>query len=311
MRNFQERIEPPHCADTMRILPFLLCTAPLLALRPPLALWELQEPTGAPRISVGTAGPYALLDGNATFPIPTVRVENGPFGPFAAQFLPPPANNSARLFAPRDSAPAITEGIAGPNATVTLVAWVKLLPGRKAEGMVAGVWDEYGIVGGATGARQYAIFLNLGKCYGNNGTLYNGGLAGHISDVGGPTPGERFCSTAACDARTLGPDWHCLATTYDDSFIKVYVNGTFEGNANRNPYALEGGIFDPASLPGRAGAEFGVGANRVNSTPGAPFHWDNYFEGLLGGVAVWDAALGEADVVQACRLAKGFSFTTK
>ncbi len=274
----------------------------------PLVLSKFQEPTGTPRISEGLYH-YSLIDGNTSNPIKTVTVTGGaPFGQFAASFTSLSYNNSARLFASRDSAPAITKGIAGPNATVTIMAWVSLPVGKIAEGLVAGVWDEYGVEGGKTGARAYAIFLNLGKCSPSNGSAYLGGLAAHISPVGGPTPGDMFCSTAACDPRHLAssPAWHCLANTYDGANIRAFVNGTFVVNAARNPFPLTGGIFDPSGLPGRIGAEFGVGANRVNSTANAPYHWSNTFTGLLGGVAVWNTALSQDDVVSACSLGQGF-----
>lgn len=292
----------------LRVAFLLACVARARALPPPLALWDLQEPTGSPRVSSGSAGPYALVDGNASSPIATVAVPGGaPFGQYAASFTARAFNNSARLFASRASAPRITEGIAGPRAQVTLVAWVSL-PVASAEGLVAGVWDEFGVEGGSTGARQYAIFLNLGVCKSGNST-YRSGAAGHISPVGGPTPGNRFCDTAACDPRALAgtPAWHCLATTYDGEDIRVFVNGSFVANNARNPYALTGGIWDPAADPGRVGAEFGVGLNRINSTVGAPPSWSNRFVGLLGGLAVWDVALAESDVGRACALAPGFA----
>ena len=297
----------------MRHTPFLLLLslgALAAPLPPPLALWDLQEPTGRPRVSRGTAGPYELLDGDLDHPIPTTAVPGGaPFGALAASFGPRPFNSSARLFAPRAAVPALTEGIAGPAARVTLIAWVSL-PTANFSGMVAGVWDEFGVEGGATGARQYALFLNLGTCQGGGGgATYAHGLAGHISNVGGPTPGSRYCTTAACDPRRLAgaPAWHCLATTYDGADIRAYVNGTFAPNSARNPFPLTGGIWDPSRAPGRVGAEFGVGANRVNTTAGGPPTWTNRFIGLLGGVAVWDRALSEADVGRACALAPGFA----
>jgi len=267
----------------------------------------MQEGTGEARVSEGSAGPYRLIDGNSSSPIHTVAVENAPFGAFAALFNTSETNNSARLYAPRESVPRITDGIGGPNATVTLVNWVRVSPGHLPEGFVSGVWDEYGVEGGASGARQYAIFLNLGACSPSNGSSYRGGLASHISPVGGPTPGQKYCMTAACDPRPVPPNaWHCLATVYDGEYIRAFVNGTLEGNAWRNPFALTGGIFSPSGLPGRVGAEFGVGANRVNSTPGSPFHWSNYYSGFIGGIAVWDSALDLAGVKQACALGRGF-----
>jgi hypothetical protein len=298
----------------------LLCLlAGAAALPQPLALWRFQE-SAAPYNSTGTAGAYSLLQGNASHPIPTVPASGAPFGPLAACFgahcsAPATAaaaaaaagfNNSARLYAPRDAAPAITEGLSGPSATVTLVAWVSLPSLDRPEGLVAGVWDEYGVEGGATGARAYALFLNLGACAASGGAAYAGGLAAHISPSGGPSPGSRFCTSAACDARALAPwpAWHCLANTYDGSAIRAFVNGSLAPNAWRNPYNLTGGIFRPG--PGRVGAEFGVGANRVNASAGAPPQWSNAFQGLLGGLAVWGSALAPEDVARACALARGF-----
>lgn len=180
--------------------------------------------------------------------------------------------------------------------------------GELPEGLVAGVWDEYGVEGGSTGARQYAIFTNLGKCQSSaTNNSYRGGLAAHLSPVGGPTPGQRFCATAACDPRELAPAaWHCLANVYDGAAIFAYVNGTLVANGASNPYPLEGGIFSPQGLPGRIGAEFGVGANRVNSTVGGPPHWSNTWSGLIGGIAVWDSALSIGDVRAFCDTAAGF-----
>ena len=297
------------------LLSLLAGTGPGAAALPqPLALWRFQE-AAAPYLSAGTAGAYSLLQGNASRPIPTVPASGAPFGPLAACFgshcsasaaaaAAAGFNNSARLYAPRDAAPAITEGLSGPSATVTLVAWVSLPSLDQPEGLGAGVWDEYGVEGGATGARAYAIFLNLGACHG--GEPYAGGLAAHISPLGGPSPGSRYCTSAACDSRALAPSpaWHCLANTYDGSAIRAYVNGSLVANAWRNPYNLTGGIFRPG--PGRVGAEFGVGANRINATAGAPPQWSNVFEGLLGGLAVWGSALDEGEVAQACALARGF-----
>ena len=303
-------------------LPPVAGAASAAALPPPLAFWRFQE-AAAPFLSSGTAGPYALLQGNASHPIPTVPAPGAPFGALAACFgahcspaaaaaaaAPAAAaggayNNSARLYAPRAAAPAITEGLSGANATVTLMAWVSL-PTARPEGLVAGVWDEYGVEGGATGARAYALFLNLGACAAANGAAYAGGLAAHISPSGGPSPGSRFCTSAACDARALAPwpAWHCLANTYDGSAIRAFVNGSLAPNAWRNPYNLTGGIFRPG--PGRVGAEFGVGANRINATAGAPPQWSNAFQGLLGGLAVWGSALAPEDVARACALARGF-----
>jgi len=292
--------------------------APAAAAPPPapVALFTFQEARAPYYASARGAERYALLDGNASHPIVMVAVAPGggggggaPFGARAALFPPGAgANNSARLFAPRAAAPGLTSGIAGPAATVTLVAWVQLPPGGVRGGpLVAGAWDEYGAVGGRTGARQYALFLNLAAC--RSAPEYPGGAAAHVSPVGGPTPGSAYCETAACDPRPLAPGaWHCLANAYDGAAIRAYVNGTLVANGPRNPFPLAGGIYD-AEAVGGAGAEFGVGLNRVNATADGArdgFAWANRFEGLLGGLAVYNASLSAAHVAAACAMGAGF-----
>lgn len=271
----------------------------------PLALWRLQEATGQPRISEGVYS-YALLDGDATRPVAGVAVPGGaPFGATAAYFAPRSValNSSARLYAPRSSAPALTEGIAGPDATVTLAAWVRFnTSGGSAaagEAMVCGVWDE------AFSARQYALFTDLAVC--SRAPQWAGGLGAHISPVGGPTPGYPFCETAACDPRPLNSGgWTCLVNSYNGTHITAYVNGTLAQNGAFNPYPLTGGIYQPAN--GAYGAEFGVGANQVtlNHTAGNPPVWHNLFTGFLGGLAVWNVSLDAAQVAAACELPPHF-----
>lgn len=267
------------------------------AIQPPLALWRFQDSgkTG-PFISSGSAGPYVLRQGNASSPVTSEVVQNGPFGPRAVFFAPTSGNNSQRLFAPRDDVPALA-GIEGVNATVTLMVWVQLPFGAPAS-LVAGVWDEYGIVGGTTGARAYAVFLRLGAC--DNAPEYHGGAAAHISPIGGPTPPSPYCTTAACDPRPLdNTSWHCISTTYDGEVITSAVNGSVVGNGARNPFPLQGGIFKPG--PARVGAEFGVGGNRVNASTYGMWRWTNRFAGYLGGVAVWNTSLAPAELTEACR----------
>ena len=187
------------------------------------------------------------------------------------------------------------------------MAWVQLLGAVVGGPFVAGAWDEFGFEGGRTGARQYALFLNLGAC--RSAPTFTNGAAAHISPVGGPTPGSLYSQTAACDPRTLAPDaWHCIANTYDGAAIRAWVNGTLVANGPRNPFPLTGGIYD-AERVGGFGAEFGVGLNRVNATDDGAvggWHWENRFEGLLGGIAVWNVSLSDADVASACRLGAGF-----
>lgn len=293
----------------VRLLVAAAAAAPALAIPAPVALFTFQE-ARAPYYSTGLER-YALLDGNASRPIGTRAARGAPFGARAALFPPAgvPHNNSARLYAPRAAAPGITSRIAGPNATVSLVAWVQLLAGVAGGPLVAGAWDEFGVEGGRTGARQYALFINLAAC--RSAPTFNGGAAAHVSPVGGPTPGSAYCETAACDPRALAPGaWACLANTYDGADIRAYVNGTLVANGARNPFPLAGGIYD-AEAVGGFGAEFGVGLNRVNATADGArdgYAWANRFEGLLGGVAVYNESLSAADVAAACSMGAGFEW---
>lgn len=272
---------------------------------PPLAFWSLQEATGQPRVSRGLYR-YELRDGNATAPVHTVSDSTAPFGRSAAHFAPAPeSNNSARLFAPRASVPALTSGIAGPLAQVTVVAWMKRSSTDLAsggEGMAVGVWNEH------REARQYAMFTDLAVC--SSAPVYKHGLAAHVSNNGGPTPGHEYSETRACDPGALpSDDWHCLAIMYDGMDILAFVNGTFRENANStrsdNPFVYPGGIYDP-DASGAYGAEFALGANLVNVTVGGPGVWHNQWYGLIGGVAVWNTTLDLASLTSVCAGGAGF-----
>jgi len=257
----------------------------------PVAFWTFQEPTGALRMSTGRHT-YALEDGNKSYPIE--RVPDGLFGPFSAFFNATAFD--ARLRADRDAVPALTKDIAGPNATVSLVAWVKrpwLGVGSHnfSSGCVAGVWGDTGLL-----ARQYALYFNLGACF--ESEMYRHGVAAHISDSGGATPGRPYCYSAACDPRAMGAgSWHCVANVYDGVAIQAYLNASLVPNQNRtggastNPYPYAGGIYSPEAA-GRPGAEFSVGVSMA-------FGYNQYV-GLLGGLAVWDTALTSAQLQEVC-----------
>lgn len=275
----------------------IVCRVAVAELPSPLAFWTFQEAEGQPRLSTGSLGTVALVDGNTSSPIQ--QGQGGVFGPHSAYFPGYSGNNSQRLCASRAAAPGLTVDIAGPNATVTMIAWTRRpASATTAEGMVAGVWNEY------AQARQYAIFTDLGAC--STAPVYAGGLAAHISAVGGPTAGQKYCVTRACDPLPLPSNvWHCLANVYNGSHIIAYLNGTLHDNGRDNPYYYPDGIFSPESS-GREGAEFGVGANYVNKTAGGPPVLSNVMAGYLGGLAVFSQPLQQADVSTVCSWAAGF-----
>ena len=277
----------------------LLSAAAPTPLPAPLSFWTLQEATGSPRIgdAFGATAPATLLDGNVTAPI--ARAADGLFGAYCARFDGRGgANNSRRLAVSRAAAPALTVALGGAAATVSLVAWVRgPAGGWGGSALVAGVWNEF------AAARQYALFTALGACA--SAPVYHGGLAGHASNCGGPTPGQRYCETRACDPRRLPlRAWHCLAMTYDGSYIRALVNGSALPNGDAQPFLYPGGLYSPEAA-GRQGAEFALGANLINASVGSPPLWSNRFEGDVGGLAVYAEGLSEEQLAGVCARAPG------
>ncbi|GAB4456759.1 MAG: hypothetical protein OHK0029_15310 [Armatimonadaceae bacterium] len=242
-----------------------------------VSFWDFAEDTGAERVARGPY-PYRLRDANPKQPVR--RVTEGVFGSRAAHFRPGQA-----LYIPRAECPALN--LHGPNAQVSVVAWVKREPSPHAWACqaVAGMWNEHG-------KRQYCLFLNL--------RIWESGeqVGAHVSSVGGPTPGFKYCMDAAIGATpvSLG-EWHCLAMTYDGTTACAYLDGTLDHRGKRNPYHYPGGLFDG----GPDGSDFTVGAvlrpekvtddlQEQGSILGNPFY------GLLGGLAVYRRALTPKEI---------------
>lgn len=147
---------------------------------------------------------------------------------------------------------------------------------------IAGVWNE------THRKRQYCLFYNINTRYDSEGNAH-----GHISHVGGPTPGHGYCVTYATGATRLPVgEWIDLAMVYDGRDIRVYVNGQldqnpradpFRGNRSLNPYNYPGSIFDG----GRNGAPFTVGGVHRSGEMG------NWFIGRLAELTVYDSALAD------------------
>lgn len=238
-----------------------------------LSFWDFQEPGGQERIAQGPFN-YALQERRGEVP----RVKGGVFGEYSAHF-----DGTKYLEILRADCPALN--IHGPDAQVTVVTWLKRLA-AKPHGCeaVAGMWNEYD-------RRQYCLFLNLGIDYGRDQ------VGGHISGTGGPTPGDPFCLEAGIGSTPVPLDvWQCCAFTYDGQWIRAYLNGKFDPRGARNPYHYPDGIFDG----GKDGSNFTVGAvarpeDVTLPPPEVPFI-GNWFYGLLGGLAVYNRALNDAEI---------------
>jgi len=175
---------------------------------------------------------------------------------------------------PREQCPELN--IYGKDAKLTVMAWVKRdrKLGDQCES-VAGMWNE------ENRKRQYCLFLNL-KIHNSEQQV-----CGHVSSVGGPTPGQRWCMDACIGATPVPFDqWQCIAFTYDGQYACSYLNGKLDSREVFNPYFYDEGICDG----GECGSDFTVGAVYRLGEMG------NWYVGLLGGVAVFDRVLTEEEM---------------
>jgi hypothetical protein len=236
-----------------------------------VAFWDFQEAAGQPRVDQGR-GAYALQEMQG----PIQRVEGGVFGPGAADI-----RRGQWFMVPRAQTGALD--IHGKGAEVTVVAWVKR-QGKESWQAIAGVWDE------TRKKRQYCLFLNAPR-----GTKADemkryplaNRIHGHVSAIGGPTPGEEFCITYSSGATEIPmKKWVCLVMQYNGRESRVYVNGKLDTLEQYNPFPYPEGLYDG----GKDGADFTVGAVHRGG------EWGNFFAGHLGGLAIYDRALTDAEL---------------
>lgn len=236
-----------------------------------VAFWDFQEEAGQLRVSEGPA-PLKLQEKKG----PVKTAAEGVFGPRSAEI-----QRGQWLMIPRAETGALD--IHGKAAEVTVVAWIKR-KGKDSWQAIAGVWDE------TRKKRQYCLFLNAPR-----GTREDemkryplaNRIHGHVSAVGGPTPGEEFCITYSSGATEIPLDqWTCIAMQYDGQESRVYVNGKLDSLEHYNPFRYADGLFDG----GADGADFTVGAVHRGGS------WGNFFDGLIGGLAVYDRALSVTEL---------------
>ncbi len=234
-----------------------------------VAFWDFQEPAGQPRVARAGAGAGELALTERKGPIePTA---GGVFGPHSARI-----KRGQWFIIERPRIGALN--IHGKDAAVTVAAWV-LREDKASWQAVAGVWDE------TRKKRQYCLFLNAPR-----GTKADemvryplaNRIHGHVSAIGGPTPGEKFCITYSSGATEIPfKQWVCLAMRYDGKESRVYVNGRLDALEQYNPFPYADGLFDG----GEDGADFTVGAVHRGG------EWGNFFGGKIGGLAVFARAL--------------------
>lgn len=173
------------------------------------------------------------------------------------------------LYIPAEECSALN--ICGKNAQISVVAWIKRKKKKvKQCEAVAGMWNE------TDKKRQYGLFLNLG--------IWNSRqqVGGHISGVGGPTNGYKYCMDAAIGQSQVPLEvWQCIGMTYDGCEIRVYLNGVLDRREKQNPYYYDKGIFCVSGSK----VDFTVGAVNRSGEMG------NFFVGQISGIAVYNRAL--------------------
>lgn len=246
-----------------------------------VAFWDFQGETDGAYCSHGEEQARLEPRGPA---LPTVA--EGVFGAKSLAF-----GNGGWLEVPRERTGALN--IHGSSAQVSVVVWMKRhMAPEGQEGAcqaVAGIWNEHDM-------RQYCLFMNLTALKGRDK------VGGHISAIGGPTPGYRYCMDAAIGGTDVGYEaWHTVAMTYDGQAIRAYLDGRLDSREELNPYPYPGGIHNP----GEVGGDFTVGAvrrpDRVTMVDGKPVEQGssqaNLFRGLLGGLAIWRRALSDEEML--------------
>lgn len=233
-----------------------------------VAFWDFQEEGGQPRRS----GQLALQERKG----PIARVGDGFFGPHAARI-----QRGQWLMIPRADIGALD--IHGKEAQVTVAAWI-WREDKASWQALAGVWDE------TRKKRQYCLFLNAPRGTRADEMVRHplaNRIHGHVSAIGGPTPGEQFCITYSSGATEIPfGTWQTLVMRYDGKESRVYVNGRLDSLEHYNPFPYPDGLHDG----GGDGADFTVGAVHRGG------EWGNFFGGRIGGLAIFSRALSDEEI---------------
>ncbi|HBR92830.1 MAG TPA: hypothetical protein DEA90_01545 [Opitutae bacterium] len=175
---------------------------------------------------------------------------------------------------PRKDCPLLD--IHGPEGHLTVIAWLKRhKEGQQGCEFIAGQWNETG------GGRQYGLFLNISVWEQEEQ------VCGHLSNVGGPTPGYKYCIDGPVGATPVPFDeWSVVAMSYDGTSGYAWLNGALDSRTSLNPYSMAGGLFDG----GPNGSDFTVGGVDRHGEIG------NFFCGAIAGLAVYRRALSPAEI---------------
>lgn len=297
-----------------------------------VSFWEFQEQSGPFVAKVGR-GRYALEEQSFDPLARTWSTNNKvqrvrdapptqPFGQFSASIE---KWQMLRVLDTYKLAPLLN--IHGDNATLTMVAWLK--PGGNLDntsqydfGHFAGIWSE------PLSVRTYVMFCPASSRGVDPAVGQVPHLDAEVSRTGATMqPSCRWSISYALGATPINhSSWHMLAMTFDGSAIRAFVNGTLDFRPSDGPHRTPNfphcnerwqnpapistwtnrtpGTWGPAGAPeSKNQTDFAVGGQRATPCPdgvkcsGMGHPWS----GLVGGLAVYDRALHEMELLTMAR----------
>jgi hypothetical protein len=230
-----------------------------------VSFWHFQE--AGEHFIAQQGEPYCLHSQSG--PLEGVADPNAPFGGRALWL-----REGQWLSIPRPECPGVD--FHGADGHFTLIGWIQR--GKTTHQgceFIAGQWNETNL------GRQYGLFLNIG--------VWGLGdrICGHLSNVGGPTPGYKYCIDGSMGATEIRRDeWVVAAMSYDGQAGYAWLNGLLDLRPGLNPYPMAGGLHDG----GPNGSDFTVGAVNRSGEIG------NFFCGKIAALAVYRRALTPAEM---------------
>lgn len=291
-----------------------------------VSFWDFQE-AGGPFVAQLGRGRYKLEEASW---VPAVRgwtynntVQRAaeapptrPFGPYSAWIGP---NQMLRVPDTYRMAPLLN--IHGDNATLSVIVWAK--PSHALDntsgpsrgfGHLVGIWSE------PIGVRTYVMFCPQSSR--GRAEFPGNHVDAEISRTGATMqPSCRWSISYALGATDINSSsWHMLAMTFDGSAIRAFVNGSLDyrpphrvdapgwprcNETWQNPASVSTwtnrtrpGAWGPGGAPASVNVtDFTVGGQRAGLNTGMGHPWS----GLLGGLAVYDRALGETELLALAR----------
>lgn len=159
-------------------------------------------------------------------------------------------------------ADALDTDISGVDQELSLVVWAKWEAGNNAYNPLIAKWDD------STSNEQYFLGIND----------YSGDALSFRVTADGST-----AVTCVGGTNLDTGSWQHFAAVYDDTDMRVYVDGTLDSNGSDNPKSHTGGIADTSS-PFYIGTYFRLGSP------------NKYWDGLLDDAGVFDRDLSSVEV---------------